>query len=276
MLFLSALFPALKPIITFAQNVTQTANNDAKVDSIRRLIISGLSNSQSGYGIESVRLQKNGSLKNSSEEIVLINNKNLAPSKSDDILSFLKLNNQEIWTAIRNKSSSLFFCYSNPNSSPLSNKVKHWMLIGLDGYSQFEGSLKKTKTKHPACPNSTLYKADLTPSNNQMFAGNSFSLNKHKSFGKELLRTALIAMPIEDCYSIYLDKSKNLRRLSHITIENQPIANDIDSFHIKEETYSMMRLEISVKRKKEINSTYSIVLPAITATTPYKFLDIVM
>ena len=126
------------------------------------------------------------------------------------------------------------------------SKTTHWILISVDGYFQALSSTQRIKG-NSHCGSSIGMELRLVAENEEMF-GAAFQTN-YRPF-------ALI--PVDTCYSIYLDNKKTLRRISHITKESQPIMKNIQAMTFSlSESQDALLTSMAIENNRELTmATY--------------------
>ncbi len=268
-------FQNLKVVYSFYRRQIAQFEIERKKELIRETINQAVLASQVRYAIPGIRTHQDGA-------IVDIRGEPFArahPAMQSSALSFLELSpGWLLRTAGSPQSSgpqsisiSLCALRARVKESKLKpSDVTAWIAVGPDSYIEIKGSVRSNSRLSKLCPGA------------QSFFG-TFSLSPAPMFGRlkpaedeafspgvaeiDLLSAALIFFPIAESYTIYTDNQGNLRRVSHITEENQPLIYGVENLQILPSPVPNLKnaMEISVL----LSNTFSSAKSRISLTVAY-------
>lgn len=143
-----------------------------------------------------------------------------------DAISFLILKTEAPLEniSINQRPEKLELCLSNytieENKKSDLTDDDYFYALYLNGQAEIKGKLKKINQKSEDCRDGYLYNFELRDFPKSIFSD------------KNPTDIPLIAFPIEESFTFYLDNNKTLRRFSVLTGENQPLITKVSSLKI--------------------------------------------
>ena len=119
--------------------------------------------------------------------------------------------------------------------------TEHFLGVGIEGVGLMEGRVKQIAISVNGCSEGTVYLGTFKPF--------SSPLGELLAFGQnptELMEGAQLIIPVDDSFSLYLSNKNELRRLSHISTENQPLVRNLESLQIRERDEKKRLLDITI------------------------------
>ena len=129
-----------------------------------------------------------------------------------------------------NTQNSLILCSDIP-SGKNARDYKNFLVFTVDGYFGVRGELKKSS--NPLC-NQSSYSGTFFYQDSLVLSKNTNLLTCEEQQLSECLSRALMIVPIKENYSLVLDNSSTLRRISHHNTENQPLFDRVKKLTISE------------------------------------------
>ena len=144
------------------------------------------------------------------------------------------------------RDASLFF----PKSP---GEYRAWLALSIDGFIEAHEKARFRSRKHESCNQGALYELSLSPIR-VISETRTFPIEIPK---EALLSRSIIFIPIHDLYTLSVDKSGSLRRLSHISGEHQPLLEGIRALTLAESptaygTLLHWRFEIEAENSQRI------------------------
>ncbi|MEZ4157022.1 MAG: prepilin-type N-terminal cleavage/methylation domain-containing protein, partial [Candidatus Paceibacterota bacterium] len=201
--------PTLHQVASNSMGSLQTYHAKATARRVKQVLITALERSSRLPNFSGVRINNADRLPQ----------EHISPAqllKDSKAISFLEIDPVPLLEVIdRSANGKLKLRCTNTELSGLKKsrilKTRHWILFGIDGFSLVYGVAESASSLcNGFLINPQNDKAKLV---NRLFPTSLASLS-----------SPLLALPILDGYSIYLDREHTLRRKSLLTNENQPLA----------------------------------------------------
>lgn len=133
---------------------------------------------------------------------------------------------------------SLVLCLEESNlnrSTSVITDSAAWVAIGVEGYSEFRGIIKR-RTGISACNNQKTFTAQINFYTSH-FHDSIYSENLSEDEIKSRLsaQKILLVLPVSESYFLFVDKEEKLRRISRTSQENQPIAYGVHAINVEKE-----------------------------------------
>lgn len=223
------------------------------ISSLRAELRSAVAQGNALYGLELLRPHVAGKILDSSGNLISSRNFNLSPQSN--ALSVLSLYPESLFFVLRQGSNNSFLlCLAGAklSSSLIERNRKHrldLLALAVDGYSEYRGSLLQLSIHSPLCEGQTLFRAQLKQASSSMHSALHPRLlevlSKSSTRG---FRYPLLFIPIEDSYTLFLDRQGTLRRFSHLSREEQPLLAGFRSVNLKlKNEANLSRLEARVQ-----------------------------
>lgn len=225
---------------------------EEKTLKVLELFRRGITSSQVRYAINGIRLHPRGVIHDmyGNPHPVHRGEFRLQPHENGVPVSFLMLDDLWLIKVSKRQGSrsgnpiTFLLCAAardpdSGNSVALSN-IHSWIAVSIDGYLQLEGRVKSLTNRDPGCRQGRSYLGKFKVSSPMMYA-RSYGYSKNETSpgdhffaaNANISRNSFLLIPISQAYTVYLDQEHSLRRLSHISRENQPLVEDIESFLIE-------------------------------------------
>lgn len=139
---------------------------------------------------------------------------------------------------------------------PLSQETS-WLGLGISGFFEVSTQVHRLKGKVSSCRSGIPFSATMHLKRPAMFSSSAKNAFSGITFSPEQLLASIVALvPIAESYSLYVDQNGTLRRLSHLSNENQPIIKKLGQLHMVEENFSSslgkLQVFISLKDPKTL------------------------
>jgi len=218
-------YPAVKAQLTFNARTHINQQIDAKAAFILESIKAEISTAILLSGLETAIFHPEGKLKFPNQSIssaLLTTLSKLKIQEQSNAISFFAFN-KRIVLEMQNCSNSAQQLCSNvkPGSKELDiiSDTTHWLAIGIDGVSLLNGDLTR---KTLPCALGVGYRSTLVKFSTQLSTDTL-----------PFLCQSQLLFPLTDSFTVYLDTTSTLRRISHLSSEHQPIARDVKQFQLQ-------------------------------------------
>ena len=200
-------------------------------------------------------IHKNGLLKYVNGRRVRLGNSSsvVRPLQNSDAITYASIDlnaMQEVITWQNTNNSLKIFSCSRFNGALVRDKHRSVLGLGVSGFTELVVNWKKSGTSN-ANPNRTCFELTLIPQDSMI------SSNGHNS--KEKL---YYLVPVNELYTYYVDRQRQLRFLSHSgsrNIENQPIARKFNRLNFQFRAYNadIYCLQASLLKANETSTSIS-------------------
>ncbi len=121
--------------------------------------------------------------------------------------------------------------------------AEHFLGVGHEGASLIEGRVKQIALSGNGCSKGVVYSGTFKPFSSPL--AELLALGQNPS---ELMEGTQLIIPVNDSFSLYLSNKNELRRLSHISSENQPLVRNLETLLIKERDINKRLLDITISK----------------------------
>ncbi len=272
-LFLSSLLFLLSlPALKLSSHTLQTNQKEEEHENtfavVKDTLRQSINNSQSLLGFPAITIHPPGHIlyTNQTDHAVHLGLERLRPEENSNAISFLELHPELLLKIVERSSTNpltFLLCHQNktlPSHSKTKIKsTKHFLAIGIDGTALLSGKVLQLQSTSSLCVDGVLFQGTFLVDSKAHVVNTQlsfFSQNTPPLSGLERYVTALV--PVEDCYTLYLDREGSLRRVSDLSSENQPLVSGISKLLVSEKQASslgkVISLSLSTKKKLQVIS----------------------
>jgi type II secretory pathway pseudopilin PulG len=247
-------FPSLKlSYVNF--NTLQTKEFTLnKQNSVIQAIKSSAKTSNALFGVDTIVVHPLGEIRTSNGLLdqVHLRSPAMRPDENSNAVSFLELRPELVLRITEQTNSTpIRFQLCLENKVPPANflqdlrsSTKYWLAVSVDGVVWLSGNAIRINSNSNHCLNGIEFTGEFSKVHEEKIFHTSTSF---VDTGLELSeKNSLVLIPVSDAYTIYLDASKTLRRLSDLNSENQPIIRDIDKITVELENKSNKKISVNV------------------------------
>jgi hypothetical protein len=149
-----------------------------------------------------------------------------------------------------------------------------WLIRTPDGYLLTRGNIRKKKGSTSSCPGQA-YDGRFLLEPNLMFAKPCLALKELSptAWPHYLLLGAEEVQAISEAYTLYVSTEGAIRRLSHSTSENQPLAEGVESIQLVSEEQGSYRVYLQFAGRRLRKYSFPLRIPAPQAPAIYSLIN---
>lgn len=239
----------------------------------KQVISQGVKNSTRLHAIAGLRVQPRGKIVDVSKRDVLRGRyaSSILPDGKSIALSFLELQPEKMFRVLRvaaneKRANITMLCLFGDVDSKTEGiaEINNWLGVSIDGVGEYSGKVRLSRSGRSSCPYGRVFVAKFGPTKGAMFFKGGFG-------GDSELGRVQLFIPVEASYSIYLARNGELRRLSHISTENQPIVGGLEQLEISSEHESGVSsyyIRLRYAERKMSHRTFSVYVSNVEAHHP--------
>lgn len=256
----SIAYPAMHICIKNYYALSHRIEETSRIAQITNIIQNSLDSQEALLGIPSIWVHPTGTLSTIEQKPVIqnsLNIKNISPQSN--AISIRTIDSKNLYSVISqniiSNKTTLKICgnAASDNSESIENS-KYWIGLSLDGHTAIKGQIHKANIHSPACNNGHTWQGIFEYDTDPIFTSSQHLSSQTSTNITWQLRAIA---PIKDAYTIYLDQNQTLKRASHYTIENQPMAHNITTFKANQLKPHLFKLDIEAHKLNTTGSIYA-------------------
>lgn len=155
----------------------------------------------------------------------------------------------------------------------LPSLYESWLLRTPDGYLLSRGQIKKTSSSKSSCPGEA-YEGSLMLEKNLMFAQVTPELKKlsPEAWPRYLMLGAEEIQAVSEAFTLYVSMEGELRRLSHSSTENQPLAKDLESIQLAQKKEGDYLVYLQFAKRDRQKFSFPLKIPEPQAPLVYSLI----
>jgi type II secretory pathway pseudopilin PulG len=222
----ASLFPSYRFLLNYHKGQSAQLRAANSISKALNTIQHDATSANTIAGFNNIKTHPQGSFTTTSGSSQFLPNTSvsLAPHPSSNAISFRHLDAKTLLVASEatEASNEILLTACSPHSSVAS--VTNWLIVAPTGYLHTQGTLRRARADSSICISENTFKGTLRPTADPVF-GNTLESTKH-------LATPFLLIPIEQNYTLYIDRNETFRRVSHNSLENQPIELELGTLAI--------------------------------------------
>lgn len=241
------LFSLLGIIVTSRLQASQVffATTRAKIEaeesftSLLQVLDRGLDRHQSLLAVDAIRFHPPGALRDAAGQDI-IRSRTTAVAPGSTPVSFLRLNPAQLLRRLPGEARRQFFCSPARLDLTAVNETGLWLVLTADGYCEAAARtrLALDYTARSVCASGIVYEVPLEEARHPLFTKTLLPSGKEITVPpsrQTLVQGAIAIVPIEESFTIYRDSRNTVRRVSHQTLDNQPVLYGAEELIVREE-----------------------------------------